>query len=75
MQASISGFFGDLSSALPFVFCELRCVLLPEFGDLILGVGGQKPPAGQEKPGYERLKIAERGFSKWADEEYPTVWS
>jgi hypothetical protein len=51
-----------LSSALPFVFCELRCFPLPEFGDLILGVGRQKLPAGHEKPRYEKLNIAERDF-------------
>src|ERR1700683_2970927 len=34
-RRSKTGFFGDLSRSRWFVFCELRGVLYPEFGDLI----------------------------------------
>jgi hypothetical protein len=36
MGTSISQFFGDLSNWPLFVFCKLQCVLILEFGDLIL---------------------------------------
>ena len=37
-----SGNFGDLSRGPLFVFCEIRCVLIPEFGDLICALARAK---------------------------------
>jgi hypothetical protein len=49
LGATVFEFFGDLSSSLLFVFCMLRGVLIPEFGDLILRVWGQRKIEQQER--------------------------
>jgi hypothetical protein len=57
MQKSISEFFGDLRMSPPFVFRELEHVLIPEFGDLILGIQHQQRSSGERQeqiPRYAR---------------------
>jgi len=54
-------FFGDLSSSPLFVFCKLRHVLLPEFGELILRVWRQKMARIQTDS--EREKCSSRDSS------------
>jgi hypothetical protein len=57
MQKSIPEFFGDLRMSPPFVFRELEHVLIPEFGDLILGIQHQQRSSGKRQeqiPRYAR---------------------
>ena len=62
-----SGNFGDLSRGPLFVFCEIRCVLIPEFGDLIW----RNSPNAKRRTDIRKEKLVAKKWTSFAAQHKP----